>query len=107
MSLRLLSVLFLAIVALGVAECVQIVGVLLVFALMVGPAAAAQRFTTRFWSGVALSVALALSEAWLGLALAFYTDWPTSFWITSLSSAVYLGAVLGGSLPAGKCEVTG
>ena len=40
-SLRLLSVLFLAIVALAVAECAQIVGVLLVFALMVGPAAAA------------------------------------------------------------------
>ena len=30
-------------------ECAQIVGVLLVFALMVGPAAAAQRLTTRFW----------------------------------------------------------
>ena len=106
-SLRLLSVLFLAIVALGVAECVQIVGVLLVFALMVGPAAAAQRFTTRFWSGVALSVALALSEAWFGLVLAFYTDWPTSFWITALSGGVYLVAVLGGSLPAGAREATG
>ena len=46
-SLRLYSVLFLAIVALAVAECVQIVGALLVFALMVGPAAAAQRLTTR------------------------------------------------------------
>ena len=98
-SLRLLSVLFLAIVALGVAECVQIVGVLLVFALMVGPAASAQRVTTRFWSGIALSVALALSEAWLGLVLAFYTDWPTSFWITALSSGAYLVAVLCGNLP--------
>jgi zinc/manganese transport system permease protein len=98
-SLRLLSVLFLAIVALAVAECAQIVGVLLVFALMVGPAAAAQRVTTRFWSGIALSVALALSEACLGLFLAFYTDWPTSFWITALSSGVYLIAVLGGNLP--------
>ena len=49
-SLRLVSVLFLAIVALAVAECAQIVGVLLVFALMVGPAAAAQRVTTRFWT---------------------------------------------------------
>ena len=86
-SLRLLSVLFLAIVALAVAECVQIVGVLLVFALMVGPAAAAQCVTTRFWSGIVLSVALALSEAWLGLVLAFTTDWPTSFWITALSTA--------------------
>jgi zinc/manganese transport system permease protein len=93
-SLRLLSVLFLAIVALAVAECVQIVGVLLVFALMVGPAAAAQCVTTRFWSGIALSVALAVSEAWLGLVLAFTTDWPTSFWITALSGGVYLIAVL-------------
>jgi len=92
--LRLLSVLFLTIVALAVAECVQIVGVLLVFSLMVGPAASAQRCTTRFWTGIALSAALALGEAWLGLVLAYCTDWPTSFWITALSTAVYLVAVL-------------
>jgi zinc/manganese transport system permease protein len=106
-SLRLISVLFLAIVALGVAECAQIVGVLLVFALMVGPAAAAQRLTTRFWHGITLSVALALSEAWLGLVLAYYTDWPTSFWITSLSGGVYMVAVLAGSLPTAAREATG
>jgi zinc/manganese transport system permease protein len=106
-SLRLVSVLFLAIVAVAVAECAQIVGVLLVFALMVGPAAAAQRLTTRFWHGIALSVVLALSEAWLGLVLAFYTDWPTSFWITSLSGCVYLAATLIGSLPASAREATG
>jgi zinc/manganese transport system permease protein len=94
--LRLISVLFLAIVALAVAECAQIVGVLLVFALMVGPAAAAQLCTTRFWHGVALAVALALIEAWLGLILAFVTDWPTSFWITTLSGGVYLLASLTG-----------
>ena len=92
-SLRLYGVLFLALVALATAECVQIVGVLLVFSLMVGPAAAAQRLTTRLGRGVALSVALALSAAWLGLTLAFYTDWPSSFWITALSSAAYLAAV--------------
>ena len=97
-SLRLLSVLFLAIVALAVAQCAQIVGVLLVFALMVGPAAAAQRLTTRFWHGIALSVALALAEAWFGLVLAYVTDWPTSFWITALSGCVYLAAVLLGGL---------
>jgi zinc/manganese transport system permease protein len=93
-SLRLVSTLFLAIVALAVAECAQIVGVLLVFALMVGPAAAAQQSTTRFWQGNALAVALALAEAWLGLMLAFLTDWPTSFWITALSGGVYLLATL-------------
>ena len=93
--LRLVSVLFLAITALGVAECAQIVGVLLVFALMVGPAAAAQRLTARFWPGITLSALLALAEAWLGLMLAYATDWPASFWITALSGAIYLLAVLG------------
>jgi zinc/manganese transport system permease protein len=105
-SLRLVSVLFLAIVAVGVAECAQIVGVLLVFALMVGPAAAAQRLTSRFWHGIALSVLLALLEAWLGLVLAYLTDWPASFWITTLSGVVYLLAILTGNLPASRQEAT-
>jgi zinc/manganese transport system permease protein len=89
-SLRLYSVLFLAIVALTTAECAQIVGVLLVFALMVGPAAAAQRLTSGVATGILLSGILALFEAWLGISLSFYTDWPTSFWITTLSAAIYL-----------------
>jgi len=89
-SLRLYGVLFLAVVALTTAESAQIVGVLLVFALMVGPAAAAQRLTTSIVAGVAVSAFLALFEAWLGITLAYYTDWPSSFWIVSLSVAVYL-----------------
>jgi zinc/manganese transport system permease protein len=89
-SLRLYAVLFLAIVALATAECAQIVGVLLVFTLMVGPAAAAQRLTHNVGRGIVLSAALALAEAWGGIALAYDTDWPASFWITALSAAVYL-----------------
>ncbi|WP_428539633.1 metal ABC transporter permease [Rhodopila sp.] len=85
-SLRLYSVLFLALVALATAECAQIVGVLLVFTLMVGPAAAAQRLTSGVGTGVLLSAALALLEAWAGITLAFYTDWPSSFWITAVSA---------------------
>ena len=93
-SLRLYSVLFLAIVGLAVAECAQIVGVLLVFALMVGPAAAAQRMSSAIASGLLLAAGLALLEAWGGIALASYTDWPASFWITALSAGVYLLALL-------------
>jgi zinc/manganese transport system permease protein len=93
-SLRLVSVLFLAIVAVATAECAQIVGVLLVFTLMVGPAATAQRVAGSLPGGVLLSVTLALAEAWAGLALAWYTDWPTSFWITALSAGAYLLAGL-------------
>ncbi len=101
-SLRLYSVLFLAIVALATAECAQIVGVLLVFTLMVGPAAAAQRLTTRVGRGVLLSALLALVEAWLGITLAFYTDWPSSFWISVLSAAVYLATLLTPAAWAGR-----
>jgi zinc/manganese transport system permease protein len=93
-SLRLVSVLFLAIAALAVAACTQIVGVLLVFTLMVGPAAAAQNMTTRLSIGLALAAALALAQAWLGVTLAFYTDWPTSFWITLLAALVYGASLL-------------
>ncbi|MGA7197906.1 metal ABC transporter permease [Roseiarcus sp.] len=90
--LRFVSTAFLAIVAVAVAECAQIVGVLLVFTLMVGPAAAAMNLTRRLAAAVVLSAGLALAEAWGGLTLAFYTDWPTSFWITALSGMVFLGA---------------
>ncbi|MFZ0692865.1 MAG: metal ABC transporter permease [Alphaproteobacteria bacterium] len=93
-SLRLYSVLFLAIVALATAECTQIVGVLLVFSLMVGPAAAAQCLTTGIGKGLLLSAGLALLEAWSGITLAFYTNWPSSFWITTLSAGIYLFATL-------------
>jgi zinc/manganese transport system permease protein len=88
-SLRLVSVLFLAIVAVAVAEAAQVVGVLLVFALMVGPAAASLRLASRLCAGIALSVVLALAETWGGIALAYVTDWPATFWIVLLSCLVY------------------
>jgi zinc/manganese transport system permease protein len=91
---RLISVVFLAIVGLATAGCTQVVGVLLVFTLMVGPAAAAQQVTTRFGRSVALAAGLAVAETWVGITLAFYTDWPSSFWITAVSTAVYAGASL-------------
>ncbi len=96
-SLRLVSVLFLALVALCTAGCAQIVGVLLVFTLMVGPAAAAQRLTIQLGTGILLAVVLALGEAWGGITLAWLTDWPASFWITALSALVYgLSCLSGG-----------
>ncbi len=87
--------LFLAICALAVAACTQIVGVLLVFTLLVGPAAAAQNLSTRLSSGVWLAALFALAEAWFGVTLAYYTDWPTSFWITALSALVYAASLTG------------
>ena len=86
---RLISIAFLAIVALAVSESAQIVGILLVFSLMVGPPATAQRLVTGLWSGMALSALIALAEAWIGLTVAYYTDWPVSFCIALLSALGY------------------
>jgi zinc/manganese transport system permease protein len=92
-DVRLVGTIFLAIVAIAVAQSVQVVGVLLVFALMVGPPATAMLLTTRIGTGIALAALLALVEAWAGIVIAFYTDWPTSFCITALSAALYLLAL--------------
>ena len=91
---RLVSVFFLAIVAIAVAEAAQVVGVLLVFVLMVAPAAAALRLTTRVGLGLALAVILALAETWLGIALAYATDWPTTFWIVVVSCLIYFASAI-------------
>ena len=92
-SHRLIGTLFMAIVALTVSASVQIVGILLVFTLMVGPAAAAERLTTRLGAGIALAAGLAVAEAWVGITIAFYSDWPTSFCITTLSALIYFAAI--------------
>lgn len=89
--MRLVSTIFLAIVAIAVAESAQIVGVLLVFALMVGPPAAAQIVARRLGSGLALAAIFAVAVAWLGIAVAYFTDWPASFCIATLSAALFFG----------------
>lgn len=91
--LRFVSIAFLAIVALAVSESATIVGILLVFALMVGPPATAQRLTTGLWTGLFLAAVLALAEAWLGISIAYVTDWPVSFCIAALSAAGYFVAL--------------
>jgi zinc/manganese transport system permease protein len=83
--IRLLSALFLILVAITVAESVQAVGALLVFGLMVTPAAVAQNLTTSPYAGMAVSAAVALLAVWLGLTLAFYISYPASFFITALA----------------------
>jgi len=87
---RALSFGFLLLLGLAVAATSQITGALLVFALLVTPAAAAQRLTSRPLAGLALSIAIGLAVTWVGLALAYYSIYPVGFWVTSLAFAVYV-----------------
>ncbi|HEU5141656.1 MAG TPA: metal ABC transporter permease, partial [Solirubrobacterales bacterium] len=80
----------LLVLGLSVAETSQITGALLVFALLVTPAATAHQLTSRPALGIALSVAIALAVTWLGLALAYFSIYPVGFYVTSLSFALYV-----------------
>jgi zinc/manganese transport system permease protein len=90
-----LSIGFMAILAVAVTEAVQVVGVLLIFALIVTPAAIAVRFSSRPPVAILLGIALALIFTWLGLAIAFYSPHPVSFFITTLAFATYIAVRLG------------
>lgn len=87
---RAISLVFLLVVALSVAETVQVVGTLLVFALLVTPGAVAQRLTARPWLGLALTTALSVVMVWAGLAVAYFTIVPVGFAVTTLAFVAHL-----------------
>lgn len=82
---RALSTAFLLIVALSVAVTVQVIGTLLIFALLVAPGASAVQLTARPLLGLALTILLALAFTWLGLAVAYFSGYPVGFFVTSLA----------------------
>jgi zinc/manganese transport system permease protein len=90
--LRALSVAMFLLLALTTAEAIQVVGVLLVLTLVITPAAAAQRLTVRPGLAVVLSIAIALVATEGGILLSLEKSWPTSFFISAISFAVYLFA---------------
>jgi len=81
---------FLAIVALSTAMAVPVVGALLVFSLMVGPASAARAFTDRPWRALGLSVLLSLAVVWSAIALTYLSEWPVGFFVGALSAVCYV-----------------
>jgi len=82
---------FMMLLALAVSEAVQVSGVLLIFALLVAPGAIAGRVFRRPAAALALSAALAILITWASLALAFYTPYPVSFYVTTLAFVLYRG----------------
>jgi zinc/manganese transport system permease protein len=93
---RALSVLFLLLLGLTAAEVSQITGTLLVFALLVMPAATAQLLTARPALSLALTVSIALGVTWAGIAVAYYSPYPIGFFITTFGFAAYVAAAIAG-----------
>lgn len=87
---RLLATLFLALVAVVISVAVQIIGILLIFTLLIGPAATAMRVVRRPLWAMLLAIGLGLLYTWIGILVAAYSNLPVSFCIATLAMLVYL-----------------
>lgn len=89
---RTMSLLLLGILAIAASVVTPIVGVLLAFAILVGPAATAALVSPRPGRAIALSVGLSVAYMWIGLAVSYWVDFPPSVFVTGLAFAGYLAA---------------
>jgi zinc/manganese transport system permease protein len=80
---------FLLLVALTTTMAVPVVGSLLIFSLLIAPAATARSFTSKPGRAFALSVALALATVWAAIAISFQTNWPIGFFVGTIGALTY------------------
>lgn len=95
--IRLVSIAFLLLLAITVAESILIVGILLVTALLIAPAAAAINLTNRPRNTLILAVIFSLAITWGGLLLTFMGTQqrlPAGFYIAALASVCYFASVI-------------
>ena len=86
---RALSMIFMALLGITVAMAVQAVGTLLLFALVVTPAATAIMLTPRPVVAMVVSAAISLSAVWLGLGASAMFNLPPSFPIVTIACAIW------------------
>jgi zinc/manganese transport system permease protein len=99
LPVRALSTGFLVLLGVAAAETSQITGSLLVFALLVLPPATAQVVSVRPGRSLGLTVVIGVGVTWFGLGIAYYSDLPIGFCITSLAFGLYVAAR---AVPAGS-----
>ncbi|WP_127781828.1 metal ABC transporter permease [Rhodococcus sp. X156] len=97
---RALGAGFLVLLGVAAGAAAQITGSLLVFALLVAPAATAQLITARPVVSAGLAVLIGVLTTWASLFVAYYLDYPIGFFITSIAFAGYL-LVAGGTWARG------
>ena len=90
MPTLLLGIVFMLLLAVAISIAVQVVGVLLIFSLLVLPAAIAFRLEKRPLHAIVISVLVALFATWSGLFIGWYEPYPVSFFITTIVFAIYV-----------------
>jgi len=102
---RRMELAFLLVMALATSMTVPVVGALLMFSLMIGPAAAARSLTARPGLAMALSVLIALVTVWAAIAASYQSNWPLGFFVGVIGAASFL-AGKAWSWARGKSEKT-
>ncbi len=90
LPMKLLGLAFMLLLAVSISFAVTVVGVLLIFALTVTPAAIAVRLTRRSWSAILVSITISVTAVWGGLFLSWYLNPPVSFFICGIIFFEYL-----------------
>jgi manganese/iron transport system permease protein len=91
-----LELLFLALVALTIVVSLQAVGIILVVAMLVTPAATAQMLTVRFTRLMLLAALVGVVSAILGLYLSFWLDVASGATIVLVQTGLFLIAMVFG-----------
>ena len=87
-----LGLVFLVLLGTSAAAVSQITGALLVFALLVLPAATGQALADRPATSLAIAVGVAVGTVWVSLFVAYYTPYPVGFCLTTTGVGLYLAA---------------
>lgn len=87
---RVLSVLFMVLLGIAVTMAVLAVGTLLLFALVVTPAATAIMVTARPILAMAISTGISVVSVWAGLAVSAIFNMPPSFVIVTIACGFWL-----------------
>jgi manganese/iron transport system permease protein len=91
-----LEYVFLALVALTIVVSLQAVGIILVVAMLVTPAATAQLLTVRFTRLMALAALVGITSAVLGLYLSYWLDVASGATIVLVQTGLFLLALVVG-----------
>ncbi len=93
-AVKRLYLLLLGLVAISVVLLIQVVGSILVIAMLTIPAAIAGSFTRRLSSMICLAVLLGCIFSFLGIEVSYYQDWPPGATISLIAAIAYVAQLV-------------
>jgi len=88
-----LDYLFLALIAVTIVVSVQTVGIILIVAMLVTPAATAQLLSSRFSSMIVIAIAVGVVSPVVGLYVSYWLDTASGATMVLVETAVFLAAL--------------